>query len=69
MMNNGRTAPDQILLTSKDVARKLAISERQVFALKAIGELPFIKIGRLTRYQLSDIEAYLERNYERMPQH
>ena len=68
-MNNGRTTPDQNLLTSKDVARILAISERQVFALKATGELPFIKIGRLTRYVRADLEAYLERNYEQTPRH
>ena len=53
--------------TSKDVARKLAISERQVFALKAIGELPFVKIGRLTRYKVEDVEAFVERNYEHTP--
>jgi predicted DNA-binding transcriptional regulator AlpA len=53
------------LLTSKDVSKMLAISERQVFALKSTGQLPFIKIGGSTRYDPVDINAYLETNRSR----
>jgi excisionase family DNA binding protein len=54
------------LLTSKDVSKLLAISERQVFALKSTGQLPFIKIGGSTRYHPVDINAYLETNRNRI---
>lgn len=48
------------LYTISQVAELLGISEKQIFALKARGKLPFIKIGRSTRFEASDIRKFID---------
>ena len=48
------------LYTVRQVAELLGISENQVFALKARGKLPFIKIGRSTRFEASDLRQFID---------
>ena len=57
---------DQLkLLTVPEVAEMLSISNSQVYVLKAIGELPFIKTTRSTRFDLADIQRFIaERKQE-----
>jgi excisionase family DNA binding protein len=51
---------DQLkLLTVPEVAEMLSISNNQVYVLKAIGELPFIKISRSTRFDLADVQQFV----------
>jgi excisionase family DNA binding protein len=50
------------LLTSREAARYLGISERHLWAITARGDLPCIKLGRTVRYAIEDIEAYLKRS-------
>jgi len=51
---------DQLkLLTVPEVAEMLSISNNQVYVLKAIGELPFIKISRSTRFDLADVQRFV----------
>ena len=50
---------DLRLLTVPQVAEMLAISNNQVYVLKAIGELPFIKIARSTRFDLADVKRFV----------
>jgi excisionase family DNA binding protein len=47
------------LLTVPEVAEMLSISNNQVYVLKAIGELPFIKISRSTRFDLADVQQFV----------
>ena len=47
------------LLKIQEVAEKLSISENQVYVLKATGKLPFIKIGRSTRFDEEDIADFI----------
>ena len=47
------------LLTVPEVAEMLSISNNQVYVLKAIGELPFIKISRSTRFDLADVQRFV----------
>jgi excisionase family DNA binding protein len=39
----------------------LGISRRMVFEFRSKGELQYVKLGRLIRYRVSDIQTFLER--------
>ena len=49
------------LLTTKDVARLLAVSPRKVWELSNCGELPPIRIGRAVRFDQKDVELFIKR--------
>lgn len=49
------------LLTVKEVAARLTISESSVYRLLKAGDLPSIKIGGALRFDEQDVEAYIER--------
>jgi len=52
------------LLTRKEVAEFLKISQTEVYRLTRKGELPVIKKSKkFVRYKKSDILAFLERYY------
>jgi excisionase family DNA binding protein len=56
------------LLTRKDAARYLSISERQIDRLRKAGKIRFINLGRSIRFRLIDIERYiLEENGDSSP--
>ena len=47
------------MLTSKQVARRLAVSERSIFAWVARGLMPQpVRVGRSTRFLRRDLEAW-----------
>jgi excisionase family DNA binding protein len=50
------------LLTAKDVAERLGVSERWVrdHATRRFPRIPVIKLGPLLRFRLEDIEGFLE---------
>ena len=48
------------LYTVSQVAELFGISEKQVFSLKARGKLPYIKIGRSTRFEASDLRQFID---------
>ena len=48
------------LLTVKDVAERLKVSDRYVRLLIARGELPAIKLGRAVRIGVTDLIDFLE---------
>lgn len=52
---------DVQLLTSKDVAKWLNISERSVTRLVEAGELRAHRIGGVLRYDPEDVRRYIER--------
>lgn len=52
----------QLLLTPKQAAATLSISLRKLGALKSEGAIPYHKIGRLTRYSLTDLQAFADSN-------
>lgn len=50
------------LLTTKEVAKFLRVSETTIYRLVKRGELPAIKRGKgYTRFRKSQIEAFLDR--------
>lgn len=48
------------LLTRQQVAEMLALSPRKVWLLGNCGELPCVRIGRSVRFDLRDVEAFVE---------
>ena len=49
------------LLSRKEMARYLSISERKLSTMMTNREIPFIKIGRLVRFNLSHVLHTLQR--------
>ena len=47
------------LLSRKEVAQHLGVSELTVHRMAKRGELPFFKFGRSRRYRMEDVEAFL----------
>ena len=52
--------PPAVLVTLKEAAKLLAISERTLWQLQADGRLPSVRIGRCLRFRVSDIEAFAQ---------
>ena len=48
------------LLTPKQVAERLQVTERTVYGWLRRGTLPALKLGRLWRIRSEDLEAFLE---------
>ncbi len=48
------------LLTARQVAEELAISQSMVYALAARGEIPAVRIGTALRFEPSDVEAFVQ---------
>jgi len=48
------------LLTDEETCRYLRIRQRQLYAWRMSGIIPFIRIGRSIRYRLSDLEAAIQ---------
>ena len=58
-----RAATDvpRLLLSTGEVAHALGVSERFVKSLIQAGDLPSLKVGRLRRVPLADLEDWIER--------
>lgn len=52
---------DVHLLTPDQVAQRLAVSRRTVYALVGSGELASVRVGRLRRVSIGQLRAYIER--------
>ncbi|MGE5607810.1 MAG: helix-turn-helix domain-containing protein [Bacillota bacterium] len=51
----------EALLTPRDAAERLTISERTLWGLAESGEVPCVRIGRSVRYDPADLRAYIDR--------
>ena len=49
------------LLSRKEMARYLSISERKLSTMMTNREIPYIKIGRSVRFNLVDVKDALQR--------
>ena len=52
---------DTYLIDCPTAAERLATSVRHVRNLVYRNEIPFVKIGRLVRFDVADVDAYVER--------
>jgi excisionase family DNA binding protein len=51
------------LLKAPELAEKLSLSVRQIYYLRARGEIPSIQVGRNRRYPQGDVEKALKEKY------
>ncbi len=49
------------LLSEADAAKYLSICPRTLWGLRASGEIAFLRVGRSIRYDLADLQAFIER--------
>lgn len=47
------------LLTSKESATYLAISERKLWSMSKAGDIPAVRLGRAVRYDLQDLDDFI----------
>ena len=63
-MHGSTQSPARLLLNSRDAARALAISERNLWERTKTGEIPCVRIGRSVRYSVRDLEAWIDAQKE-----
>lgn len=51
---------EQLLLTSRQAAQALQISERKLWSMKASGEIPHVLLGRSVRYPVADLQQWID---------
>ena len=51
------------LLTAKQVSSMLSVTTRMVEYMRKNGKLPYIKIGRATRYKKKDVDRFINESY------
>jgi len=49
------------IMNKSEVAKLLQISERKIDYLRQAGELQCVKIGRIVRFRLEDVERFLKK--------
>ena len=54
------------LLTQREAAQFLRVSERYLWTLRHKGELPHLRIGNRIRYRLSDLEGWVHRQVHKI---
>lgn len=54
--------PPPKLITSREAAKALAVSERTLWAIAERGEIPVVRIGRSVRYSPDDLSAWITKN-------
>ncbi|MGI6125320.1 MAG: helix-turn-helix domain-containing protein [Acetivibrionales bacterium] len=47
------------LINSRDAARYLCISERTLWQLSSDGKLPTVRIGRMVRFDVADLNEFI----------
>jgi excisionase family DNA binding protein len=52
----------QLLIIPREAAKALAISERTLWQLTKDGVIPCVRIGRSVRYDLRDLQAWIDRH-------
>jgi excisionase family DNA binding protein len=58
----GGEPPAPLLVSAKATASMLGISARLLYSLTASGELPAVRIRRMVRYRVADVEAFIARH-------
>jgi excisionase family DNA binding protein len=52
----------KLLLTMREAAKALALSERTLWQLAKDGEIPRVEHGRLVRFDVADLRRWIEQN-------
>lgn len=49
------------LMTSRDAAKYLCISERKLWSMTQAGEIPVVRLGRAVRYDINDLDSFIQK--------
>ncbi len=49
------------LMTSRDAAKYLCISERKLWSMTQAGEIPAVRLGRAVRFDIKDLENFIQK--------
>lgn len=60
-MERGNERIEHLLLTPREAAEALRISQRKLWGLTASGQIPCVRIGRSVRYQPNDLRTWIDR--------
>jgi len=63
MKNHDRPVP--LLLSCQEAAHLLGISPRTLFSHTKAGKIPSLKIGRLVKYPLVELQAWIKAQTQR----
>lgn len=59
-MNGAKTRPEPLLLTARELAQRLGVSERQVWNLHAAKRIPAaVRLRRSVRWRVADINQFV----------
>jgi len=50
------------LMDAKELAQMLKVSDRTIYGWVSKGTIPTVKIGRLIRFKVEDIEVWIDKN-------
>ncbi len=60
-MHTRNPAPAPLLLSPRQAAQMLAVSERKLWTLTHVDRaIPYVKCGRLVRYAVADLERWID---------
>ena len=65
MIGEREIATDPPLLTPRDAARRLSLSEKTLYNYTKAGQIPVVRIGRAVRYSLDDLKSWIQRASEK----
>jgi len=54
-----------LLLSPRDAAKALSISEKTLYNYREAGEIPFVRIGRAVRYSPEALRQWIQRRSEK----
>lgn len=55
------TYPSRMLLTSREAAEALGLTERTLFNLRTRGQISIVKIGHAVRYDPEELRLFVQR--------
>ncbi len=56
---------NESVLTTKQIAEYLNVTERTIYNLLQRGELPGFKVGMAWRFRIEDIDKWIQRNMKK----
>ena len=55
---------DRVALSPNEAAEALSVSRQTMYRLMAAGEVPYLRVGRVRRIRVADLEAFAARQVE-----
>jgi excisionase family DNA binding protein len=66
LISSQKPTIEPLLLTTRQTATLLGVSERTIWNLKRLGQLCVVRIGRSTRYDRRDILKLIDQSKQRL---